>query len=643
MQIPIVVVDWETYYDAEYSLSKITTEEYIRSEQFEAIGVSIALPEWGDFGPKWFPGETGIPILKSVDWSTHAFLAHHTAFDGSIAAWRYGIHARLYLDSMGMGQPHFGFTTGVSLGSLARVLDLGTKGDEVVRALGKRLKDFSPFELEEYGRYCCNDNTLCRKIFERLLPLTPPKELAAIDAALRCFIDPRIVLDQELLQVYHQEVLDTKQSLYIWCGLQLGIEPEEVATAIMSNDKMAKLLAELGVAAPVKLSGTTGKLTYAFAKTDDEFLELKEHEDPRVQALAAARLGGKSTLAETRAARLLSCATRGTLPIMLRYYAAHTGRPGGGDALNLTNLPRHQYKEGQLVKRSTLRDAMCAPPNHEFVSGDLSQIEARIIAFIAGQQDITEAFEKYDAGLGPDVYCVTASGLLGREITKADKNERQLGKVVRLSLPYGVGVEKLIATAKKDGVILAPPLAASIHARFRELSPYICHPKYGLWKQCTTALDMLLKGEEFAFGINECIVVKADGLHLPSGRVLRYPGLERTNRDWSVGGDGGKYGYDYTYLNRKKRVRIYGAKVAENITQSLAGSVCTDAWLRLRNKMPIVLQVYDELVGVVHESQVEVACEQMRAALTVPVKWLPGLPVACDVGHADRYGYVEKG
>lgn len=578
-----------------------------------------------------------MPVLQAVDWSTHALLAHHTAFDGAIAAWRYGIHARLYLDSMGMGQPHFGFTTGVSLASLAKVLDLGTKGDEVVRALGKNLKSFSPSELAEYGRYCCNDNVLCRRAFEKLLPMTPAKELAAIDAALRCFIDPRIVLDQEMLKIYHQEVLDTKQSLYIWAGLHLGMEPDEVQTAIMSNDKMAALLAELDVDAPTKLSPTTGKTAFAFAKTDDDFLELKEHEDPRVQALVAARLGGKTTLAETRAARLLDCASRGTLPIMLRYYAAHTGRPGGGDALNLTNLPRHQYKEGQLVKRSTLRDAMCAPVAHEFVSGDLSQIEARIIAFIAGQQDITDAFVAYDEGRGPDVYCVTASGLLGREITKADKNERQLGKVVRLSLPYGVGVEKLIRTAKKDGVILAPPLAASIHARFREMSPQICHPKHGLWKQCTTALDALLKGEEYAFGINECIVVKADGLHLPSGRVLRYPGLERSRE----GNDFG-YGWQYTYLNRRKRVRIYGAKVAENITQSLAGSVCTDAWLRLRNKMPIVLQVYDELVGVVHESQVEIACEQMRTALTVPVKWLPGLPVACDVGHANRYGYVEK-
>lgn len=627
-QIPIVTIDYESFFDPDYSLSKITTEEYIRSPLFETIGLSIWMPDAPV--PIWYPGETGIKTLQSIDWSTHAMLAQNTAFDGAISAWRYNVHPKLYLDTMGMAQPHFGFTSGVGLGVLAKTLQLGEKGDDTRWAMGKRLKNFSPTELATYGAYCVNDTILCRRIFEKLLPLTPAKELATIDAALRCFIDPRIELDKAMLEEYYDQIVAIKQSHYVWAGNLLGITPEEVQTAIMSNDKLSILLQELDVDIPTKLSPATGKSMPAFAKTDEAFLALKDHEDPRVQVLVECRLGGKSTLAETRALRLIETASRGTLPVYLKYYAAHPGRFGGGDAINMQNLPRHKYKEGKLVERSKLRDALCAPHGHEFVVGDLSQIEARGVACVAGQDDVTEAFIAFDEGRGPDIYCVTATSVLGQTVTKADVKMRQLGKVIRLSLPYGVGWEKLMLTAQREGVNINQTQAQAIHSRFRELSPAIRK----FWKDCDAALEALVKGEEFAFGVNGCIVVKADGIHLPSGRVLRYSGLERVKTE--------EWGWQYTYKNRKKVVRLWGSKVTENITQSLAGSVCMDAWLRLRNKMKIVMQVHDELVAVVHREGVETAMTQMREALNAPVKWLPGLPVACEVGHAWRYGMIQK-
>lgn len=630
MQIPIVTIDFETYYDSQYSLSKISIEEYVRSPQFETIGAAIQMPDWTD--PIWFAGkDAGFFLMSHADLiKNYALLAHNMAFDGAIAAWRYGIHPKLYLDTMGMAQPHFGFTSGVSLSSLSKTLQVGEKGLEINLALGKRLASFTPSELAAYGAYCVNDTVLCKRIFEKLLPLTPPLELAMIDAALRCFIDPRIELDKEMLQEYYDQVVAIKQTNYIWASNLLDITPEEVQTAIMSNEKLALLLQELGVDPPTKLSPTTGKTAFAFAKTDEEFLALKDHEDERVQILVECRLGGKSTLAETRALRLIETSQRGTLPVYLKYYAAHPGRFGGGDAVNMQNLPRHKYKEGQLVERSKLRDALCAPHAHEFVVGDLSQIEARIVGVIAGQDDVTYAFRDFDAGIGPDIYCVTATAVLGQVVTPANKPMRQLGKVVRLSLPYGVGWEKLMLTAKREGVNLNPTNAQAIYSRFRDLSPAIRK----LWKDCDTALEALVNGEEFTFGVNGCIVVKADGIHLPSGRVLRYSGLERVmTKEW---------GWQYTYKNRKKVVRLWGSKVTENITQSLAGSVCMDAWLKLRNRMKIVMQVHDELDAIVHQDNVEVAMQQMREALNAPVKWLPGLPVACEVGHAFRYGEVTK-
>jgi hypothetical protein len=594
-------------------------EEYIRSPQFETIGCSIWHP--GAAQPTWYTDKLNVyRALHSIDWSTCAMLAHNTAFDGAIAAWHFNVHPKLYLDTMGMAQPHYGFTTGVSLAKLAETLKLGAKGDEVKLAIGKRLNMFSAHELATYGVYCNNDNVLCKKIFDELLPLTPRKELASIDEELRCFIEPRIVLDHAMLVDYHQQVQDMKQTNYIWAGNLLGCTADEVKDTIMSNEKMALVLKELGVDPPMKLSPSTGRPAYAFAKTDQEFLELREHEDEAVQLLVACRIGGKSTLAETRAARLIDIALRGMLPVMYKHYAALTGRLGGGDAINMQNLPR----------KSPIRDAMCAPPEHLLTAADLSQIEARILATIAGQMNDVQAFRDYDTGIGPDIYCVTATAFLGRPITKADRKERQLGKVIKLALGYGMGVEKFVATARKDGVVLTLPEAGKAHVWYRDSSPYIKQ----LWRNADTALAKLLKGEEYAFGINGCIEVRSDGIHLPSGRVLRYPGLDVANAN--------EWGKQYTYLNRKKRVKIYGAKVVENICQSLAGSVTADAWLRLRGHVKVVLQSHDELVAVAHQSLKEQTEQRMRAALTAPVKWLPELPVACTIGSADRYGRIEK-
>lgn len=630
--IPIVVLDFETFYAGDYSLSKISTEQYIRDQRFEVIGVGIQMPD--EHYPTWYTDPphlhnaywsppTTTKKIESIDWSTHAVLCHNGYFDAAILAWRYGIHPKLILDTMCMGQPTFGFTSGVSLKNLMQQLTIAQKGDEVLRALGKRRKDFTPHELAEYGKYCCNDAFGTKLVFERLVEMTPRKELAFIDEVIRCYTDPRLELNVPVLKDYYDEVVNTKQAHYIWAGNLLGCGPDEVKDLVMSNDKLATILTELGVAPPQKLSPTTGKIAYAFAKTDDEFLALREHEDERVQTLVECRLGGKSTIAETRALRFLQIASRGSMPAYFKYYAAHTGRLGGGDLINLQNLTRS----------SKLRDAIEAQHGHVLVAGDLSQIEARILATIAGQLDIVKAFRDFDAGIGPDIYCVTATSFLGRVITKeSDPDARRLGKVIRLALGYGMGVPKFIITAKRDGVKLTPNQAEIAHKWFRDTNKFIVQ----LWQSGNTALRKLEAGEEWHFGYNGCIVVKADGIHLPSGRVLRYPGLQ------SQPGQYGNGSLEWSYLNRKKRVRIYGAKVIENICQSLAGSVCGDAWLRLRGKMKMVLQIHDELVATVHESQAEEACQLMRDAMNATPEWLPTLPVACEVGYHKSFGKIKK-
>ena len=245
-------------------------------------------------------------------------LAQNTAFDGAIMSWHFGIKPKGWLDTMCMGRALNGVDASASLKALAERYEVGVKGDEVVAALGKRRDDFTEEELERYGSYCRNDVELTYAIFQKMMEKFPAKELKVIDVTLRMFIDPRLELDLPLLEQHIEDVINKKEKL-----LEIAAANKE---DLMSNDKFAELLKQLGVDPPTKISARTGKEAWAFAKTDENFKELQEHPNLKVQALVAARLGNKTTLEETRTQRFIDIAGRGRLPVPIKYYAAHTGR-----------------------------------------------------------------------------------------------------------------------------------------------------------------------------------------------------------------------------------------------------------------------------------------------------------------------------
>jgi len=401
----IVTIDFETYYDREYSLSKMTTEAYVRDPRFEVIGVGVKI---NNHPTDWYTGGNPGRFLRSLDYTDKAILCHNTAFDGAILSWHFGIRPKLWLDTLSMARPFHQLTVGGSLAKLAAFYGLGQKGDEVVAALGKRRADFTADEIGRYGMYCINDVDLTRQLFDKLKRGFPASELMVIDQTLRMYTEPVIELDVPLLEQHLQDVRARKAALLN--NVSVGIED------IMSNAKFATSLQNLGVEPPIKTSKTTGKTTWAFAKTDKGMEELLEHPDPAVQALVATRLGVKSTIEETRTEALIGVAGRGRLPIMLNYYGAHTGRFSGGDKLNLQNLPA---RGGSNAIRRSLK----AQEGHVLIASDSSQIEARMVAYIAGQEDLVEAFRDKR-----DVYSEFATEVYGRKITKADKVERFVGK-----------------------------------------------------------------------------------------------------------------------------------------------------------------------------------------------------------------------
>ena len=289
----IVTIDFETYYSREFSLTKMTTEEYVRSEQFEVIGVSAQVD---DAEPMWFTG-TMMEIhefLKALQLDRHMVLAHNAQFDGAILTWLFNIKPKKWLDTLSMARAIHGTEVGGSLKKLAEYYDVGVKGEEVVQALGLRRQDFPEAQLKQYGEYCKNDVALTYKIFKLMMPF-PTFELSLIDLTLRMFTEPVLRLNASKLNAHLLAVRQRKEEL---------LQNFDRDT-LMSNNKFAELLKGYGIEPPMKVSLANGKQTYAFAKNDEEFKALADHDNLEVQSLVAARLGTKSTLEETRTERFI--------------------------------------------------------------------------------------------------------------------------------------------------------------------------------------------------------------------------------------------------------------------------------------------------------------------------------------------------
>jgi DNA polymerase I-like protein with 3'-5' exonuclease and polymerase domains len=626
MAMDIVTIDFETYYDKDYSLSKMTTEQYVRSSLFEIIGVGIKVNE---YPTDWYSGDSPGKFLKSLDYSKRAILCHNTAFDGAILSWHFGIKPRLWLDTLGMARPLHNVTVGGSLAKLVTYYGLGKKGDEVVAALGKRKADFTEADLAQYGEYCKNDVNMTKQLFDKLKVGFPSSELLVIDQTLRMYTDPVIELDVPLLEKHLEEVRTRKRTLMADLGHGMGGEAA-VQEMLMSNDKFAAYLKRLGVEPPTKTSLKTGKESWAFAKTDKGMTDMLEHVDERVQAAVSARLGVKSTLEETRTENLIGVAGRGKLPIMLNYYGAHTGRFSGGDKLNLQNLPSRG--------NTTIRRALKAPPGQMLISCDSSQIEARTVAWVAGQEDLLIAFRDKR-----DVYSEFATEVYGRAITKADKVERFVGKTCVLGLGYGMGAEKFRRTLEIGqggiNVVIDINEAERIVRLYRQKNWKIVQ----FWQKCGAALKDMLYGGENA--LHPQVRYDKRGIRMPNGFYVQYPALRETANGFMYISDARTY-----QKALKERVltgsppddiawtRIYGGKVTENIVQALAALVIREQMAAAGLHFKVAFQVHDEIIVAVPEDNALADQAKLEALMSVAPKWAPDLPVACESGMAANYG-----
>jgi DNA polymerase len=595
----IITLDFETYYSREFSLTKVTTEEYVRSDMFEVIGVAV---KENDNDAVWFSGthDEISKFLYKFDWCHSFALAHNAMFDSAILTWGFGIKPMAWLDTLSMARSTDGLEAGNSLAKLVERYNLGTKGTEVLDALGKRRADFSSNELNAYGKYCINDVELTYKLFFILADRFSKSELQLINLTIKMFSEPVLQLNTPLLEQHLMQVRTRKEKLLDAC-----VSDKDT---LMSNPKLAELLISLGVEPPMKISPANGKETYAFAKNDEGFKALMEYPDERVQAIVAARLGTKSTLEETRTERFIQISLRGRMPVPLRYYAAHTGRWGGDDKLNLQNLPR----------KSLLKDSIIAPKGHVLIDADSSQIEARTVAWLSGQKDLIEAFERKE-----DVYKIMASAIYNKDEKEIDSGERFVGKTTILGAGYGMGSKKFALQLKTFGVEIADEEAARIISVYRATYSHI--PR--LWKEANSALDALTQKKTAPVGCQpQALSLTESGFLLPSGLYLNYRDLQKDSDD------------QYSYASRRGRIKIYGGKIVENVCQALARCVIGEQMLKISRKYKVALTVHDAVMAVVKEEEKDEALAYIEECMNWRPSWALTLPLACEIGVGKSYG-----
>lgn len=591
----LVTLDFETYYDSKLSLTKMTTMDYVNHDNFKVWGVGIKLD---DEPTEWYNGDETQTALEEIDWETATLLCHNTPFDGYILTQHYGFTPKYYLDTAAMGRALYPFQS-------ARLKDLAIrlwpndarmrKGEELQDAKGHY--DLTPELEQSLAGYCIQDVDLTWAMYKTLTKRMPLDELDIINLTCRMFCEPKLVVDVPALKKYRNSEAQRSKETIEASGI--------LRPVLASNKQFSELIESMDITVPTKISPTTGKNIPALGKNDKAFLQLQRMY-PQHNKIWEARTAVKSRINETRAQRFIDAThDNGTISVPLKYYAAHTGRFGGTEKINMQNMPRN----------SPIREALCAPKGKLVFVADLSNIEARMLAWLAGQQDLLQQFRD-----GADIYCNFASKIYNKPINKQDHpTERFVGKTAILGLGYGMGAEKFKSTLNMS---IDNTQIYNIVSTYR--TSYVNIPT--LWQRLEHKLaSTVLPATYEEWG---CLTFTDQSIILPNTLALRYPNL-RFHK--------GKLIYD----GRNTVENTWGGKITENVVQALSRLVVTDALLRIENDqdldVDVVLTVHDEIVLIGPEEDPCATMDKLIAHMCVPPTWAPDLPLDAEGGYDTRY------
>lgn len=635
----IIGVDYETYWDKDYTLSKLATTDYIMDPRFEAQIASVRSLGWSK--PRVMEMGKFKTWAKGINWAKTGFLAHHAHFDGLIASHHHGIKPAFYFDTLSMARPTMPITVPRGLDPLSR--SLGGPGKTKAAALtdtkGTQWKDFTKAEKARLIEYAGDDIDMTWEIFAKLLKYVPLSELRLIDTTVGLYARPRLLVNKKMMQEVLVEEQTRKQEMLD----ALGVTAKDIG----KDEVFANLLRAAGAEPPMKWSEKQEKEVYAFAKNDTEFKELVEHEDEDISSLAIARANIKSKMVESRAERLVQRSDYGAQPIYLNYWGAGPGRWSGGDKVNWQNLKRG----------SKLRTAIHAPPGYTMVIADLAQIEARVNAWFAGQQNIVSAFFDYDRIVGwktdpktgekrpirggPDIYRLAAAAIFGKRPEDITDEERFFGKTAVLGLGYGAGAPKfhhmcMTGAGRPKDFNVTESFTRDVHKGWRQANAFIV----ANWKKTHNLITSAFIGKQY---IDDGVVAyegagKHGFMHLPNGMAIRYDNVELDDRELS---------YIKTFrMNKVKpptilRGRLYGGLEVENRTQALARIVVSNHALaiqdELKDKWQLVMTTHDELVGLVPTRLANKSLKVVKSIMSQPSSEFAGLPVAVDAHISQSY------
>ena len=603
----VVTLDYETHWGKDYTLSgKINTSEYVRDDRFHVHGVAI---KKGNGKTLWYTGRNIALALKEIDWSKTAMIGHNTAFDGFITSEVYGHKPAFYIDTLSMSRATRGHATRHDLDTVAKAFGHGGKVKRDALANTKDKMQLTKDEEAKLGGYAVDDVDDTYKIFWDMYPHMPDDELRLVDITMRMFCDPVLEIDIPRVKAELENELGAKAAALLRSGAQVD--------DLMSNDKFARLLQAAGAQLPQKISPSTGKLTYAFAKSDLAFQELMKNGNDKVRALCEARLKVKSTIGETRANRFLEAGRDGMkLPILLNFSGAHTHRWSGGNKMNLQNL-----KRGGELRRSIL-----APKGHVIVVADSAQIEARVLAWIAGQMDIVNAFATKQ-----DVYKLMASVIYGVPVEDVTKEQRFIGKICVLGLGYGMGPQKLQQTLKVGNMGPSVDISEDECRRIVSIYRQKNWKIKAFWKkmdQMITNMTLGIEGKEGPLEVGKGFI------RLPNGMFLQYFGLHGTaeiTRDDLVM-------TETTYLTRTGRSKLYGGLLTENVVQALSRIIIGEQMLKIHDAgYRIVCMTHDEIICVVPAKKADKALAHIIEIMSTAPNWASGLPLSAEGGYDTSY------
>ena len=565
-----VVVDFETHYAGAYSLRKMPTAQYVREPRFRCLGVAVRLP---GAAAVWVESDRVEAVLGAMPWDRILLVAHNAQFDGLVLNERFGhkpaayactMFMCRYLISQGVLDPGMG----TSLKEVAPLVGL-EKGDLDAAMAGDGLAEYATVDAEIAGR-----------LFDRFWPVVPDDERGYIDLHVRMATEPVFALDRPALE----QIASKDRAL------------ESLFPLVRKDATFAAALERLGVTPEWKVTAK-GTRKLATAKTDRFLASLEDHPDPQVQLLVDARRKAASTIARTRAQRFLDVGA--PLPTPLWYYGAHTGRASGRDDLNVQNLPR----------KGGLRECIVAPEGHTLVIVDSSQIEVRVLAWLAGQQDLLDEFRN---GVDPylsfgahlyetDFDALVAAYPTGGAAGGPAHDRRQVAKAAVLALGFGQSANGFLRYCEASKVPMTPSMAERTVSVYRARYTRIV----ASWDEAFN--EALQTGQQV----------------LPSGRVLTYPEVRY--------GDGGREWHRPRIFSKsagRDWAKFWKGTTIENKVQAAARDAVFWQALQLSRRWRVALAVHDEAVLVVPEDRAAAAKVDAETAFAQSPPWAADLVLA---------------